>query len=458
MNRLLIVGDHPSLHRGFSSVGRHLARYLHRSGRWRVQFLGRYPRAAAAGEEPYQVFDVDAVAEEVDGGDERRFRDLLRVVIGDDPTDPRPTLLLSIGTPYDQRIVLESLEGIGRRSLVRLVGYMPVDYAPLPPASADLLGRIDVLVPFTAFARRALAEICPGIRSPMVSAPIPHGVDLDTFHPPDVTARRNLRRDLFGVDEDEVVVIGYFGRNSGHKRPDLALRIFAAFARGEYVRCRACDRVAAHPIDPIDGTGRAPAACPRCGSARLETGALHANARFYMHTELSARVERRYAGGWDLRTLATRCGVQEQVRFDGSLRIGEGVTDSELAARMGACDIHLLPFEGGGWELTVLETGACGVANVITAVGAPAEYAAPFSELVPAAALLLGPTGTRAFIDIGRAVEALERLATQPGYRRRLALSGPRVAAAHSWSIVGRQWEELARIIREDADFAASTA
>jgi glycosyltransferase involved in cell wall biosynthesis len=162
-----------------------------------------------------------------------------------------------------------------------------------------------------------------------------------------------------------------------------------------------------------------------------------------MHTELGTRGERRDSGGWDLERLAVRFGISAQVQFDRGLSIGEGVPASELALRMGACDIHLLPFEGGGWELTVLETAACGVVNVITDAGAPPEYAAPFSELVPVACRVFGATGMRSLIDVGQAVGALLQVAHQPGRRRRMSQSGQEEAVAYSWTVIGQAWHRL---------------
>src|SRR5205085_869184 len=126
------------------------------------------------------------------------------------------------------------------------------------------------------------------------------------------------------------------------------------------------------------------------------------------------------------------------------LQIGQGVPVAELAERMAACDVHLLPCEGGAWELTVLETGACGVPNVITDYAGPPEYAAPFSLLVPVGAYLTQRRGDlRGIIDEERAVAALSQLASSPRLRRRLGRSGVRVAASYSCEQVGETWQRV---------------
>lgn len=440
MGRLLIACDHPSLHRGFATVGRHIARGLHAGGRWQVRMIGRYPAAGVATAEPYDVLDAD-MHNDVAGEGDARFRSLLHATVGTTWPGTGPTVLLSIGTARDQQSVVDRLAETGLRPRVRLVAYMPVNYAPLPAAAARLLGHFDLLVPFTSFAAEALREVCRGA-GPAVSAPIPHGVDSRTFRPPDAEARRCLRLERFGLD-DSGFLVGYFGRNTAHKRPDLALRIFSTFARGAWSRCLACSGVTPWELDPIVDSRTAPSACGRCAATRMSAGTAREGACLYLHTERLSPAERAWSGGWDLAGLVERGGVADRVHIAPALRVGEGVTDLELAALMGTCDAHLLPSEGGGWELTVLETGACGVPNVITDTGGPPQYAAPFSLLVPPAACLPGTTGLRNFIDEGRAVDALVRLADDPNLRARLGGQGLAAAVAHAWPRVTQAWDRL---------------
>jgi glycosyltransferase involved in cell wall biosynthesis len=435
---VIVIGDHPALHRGFSTVGRHIARYLHGTGRWCVQFLARYPPPANAPAEPYEVFEG---AEEHEGDGTWRLTGMLRGLLADADDASAVVLVLSIGTPLDQCLVLGSVGEAGVRSRVRLVAYAPVNVAPIAPGTADVLRRFDVVVPFTNHARRALDQAC-GAAGPTVSPPIPHGVDIGAFRPPLPEARRRTRMDLFGLEDDDLLV-GYFGRNSGHKHPDMTVAVFAAFARGLYVTCRACARVTVADVDPLEGLATGPARCGVCGSDQLVTGARRDRARLYLHTELLDAKTRALSGGWDLARLARLYGISHQVVFSDALQIGEGVPEHELAWRMGACDIHFLPYEGGGWELTVLETAACGVANVVTDTSAPPEYAAPFSELVPTRLRLLDGAGLRGLIDPGSAVQALVRLADDPRHRQSLADHGLRSAARYAWAHIGPQWDQL---------------
>lgn len=448
MNRLILVADHPALHGGFSTVGARVARSLHVLG-WEVAYVARQAGPIPDAPLPFPVYEPDAFL------GERTARHPIASLVSDLLREVPPqtrTPLLCVGTPLDQRLLLDALEG-SERCRLQFVAYMPIDFAPLPPGVEAALRRFDVVVPFTEHARRTLLPWCSVPGSPILSVPIPHGVDCSIFRPPGAEARGIARRELLRAGDDAMVV-GFFGRNSGHKHAELALRIFTAFAKGHFARCAGCTRITPFDVDPIDFAAIPPERCARCGGESVEPARARPTARLYLHTEASSALDRSVSGGWDLDLLADRLGIGEAVVRDGSIQLGHGVSAQELARRMGACDVHLLPYDCGAFELTVLETGACGVPNVITDGEAPVEYAAPFSELVPPAMRWIAPEGTRAFMDLGLAVEALVRLADEPERRRSLAKKGPPVADRYSWEDIGSRWDHLLRSLLESGAHA----
>jgi glycosyltransferase involved in cell wall biosynthesis len=320
----------------------------------------------------------------------------------------------------------------GRRQLVDLTFYAAVDYTPSPPAMHELIEAVDRVVPATSFAALAIGD--------PVTHPIPHGVVTTMFHPLGPAERRAARaRELGAADE---TVVGYFGRNSHHKRPDLALRAFAHLATGAWASCAACGTTTTAEVG-CDGGFLPVGRCRRCGSGRVDDADPNPGAVLFMHTDLPDERERTMSGGFDLQVLARRYGVADRVRFDRSLGVGRGVAVERLAARMAAVDLHLLLCDGGGWELTVLETGACGVANIVTDYAGPATYAAPFSRLVPVGSQLIQPYGVEGVPDLDAAVDALVDLTNQPERRAELAAAGPPTAARYSWPQVGDRWHEL---------------
>lgn len=436
---LLVVGEHPTRHRGFATVGREVARSL-QAGGIAVRFVARDPPAPGAPAEPYEVLEVDRADDQAADAEERLARVLGEAVAAGEPDWRVP--LLSIGGLRSHAELLAALAQTGLRERVAVIAYLPVDLTPLPPRATSVLEGLDLVVPYTSFGADAIRRSGARVR---VAAPVPHGVDTNIFKPLGASERAAVRRQRFDVGEDELLV-GYFGYNSGHKRPDLALRIFAAWVHGGVASCAYCRATVERPLGPAGGAYGDLERCPRCDTGgAIESRPTQFAARLYLHTQLLTRRERRITGGWDLELMARRLGVHDRVLFEPSLQTDRGVNPGELARRMATCDVHLLPYEGGAWELTVLETAACGVPNVITAAGAPREYAAAFSILVPAGMRVQGPLGVRAFIDVGGAVEALERLAGDPGERELLGRRGIEVARAHQWHRIGDAWHRLLR-------------
>lgn len=445
---MVIVCENPTLHTGFSTVGRQVARSLHARG-VRVRYVARY-LGTDVPTEPYEVLEADRDGDpSADEGD-RLVRAVQAATAAD--SSGRGVPLLSIGALWQHG---ELLAALGQRHLPgvgQVMVYLPVESAPLPPIVAHTLERADVVVPYNAFGAQALRR--SGLTA-RIAPPIPHGVDADVFAPLAADERRAERQERFGLRDDELLV-GFFGRNCGHKRPDLVLRIFAAWVKGGVARCAGCTALVERPLGPLTGTYGTIARCPHCGAGDgFERQAGCPGARLYLHTELLTARERRISGGWDLERIACRLGVADRVEFEPSLRFGQGVAASELARRMAACDVHLLPYEAGAWELTVLETAACGVPNVITDAGAPPEYAAPFSLLVPPMMRVHALGGARAFIDVGRAVDALQQLADDRAQRHRLGQRGIEVARGHRWDLIGTRWLEA---LRGDCGGAASTS
>jgi glycosyltransferase involved in cell wall biosynthesis len=456
--RVLLVTDHPSLDRGFATIGRHVASRLHASGRWEVHYLGLFLDAAPsdAGAYPFAVYTPNADdLEDVPGA--RSAPELAGRLSGDLPPGQQRLVVVMMGAPWQVSVVARQLAASTDRPRLHLAVSVPVDYFPLPRTYDDLLAAVDTLAPYTELSRRAFVVALSGTRRPesTVTMPVLNGVDVSTFRPLARRERLAARAAYFGV-QDRDFVVGCFGRNTRHKRADLALRAFRVFVQGLWVICRNCDRATPFAFDPIDYAAHPPRRCRTCGARKLTRARARPDARLYLHAELLAGEALAASGGWDLELLVERMGLQRQVLFNRDLQVGRGVALTELAARMAACDAHLLLYEGGGWELTVLETAACGVPNVITDTANPPTYAAPFAVLIPPAAFETGPDGqVYALADELEAAQALARLADEPAVRRRLGRAGTRTAASYSWDRVGGIWldilDRLCEVGRPDA-------
>jgi glycosyltransferase involved in cell wall biosynthesis len=317
---------------------------------------------------------------------------------------------------------------------VRLSIYLAVDHAPTAPQVQELVAHCDRVIPSTRFGQLTLAEWIA------CDPPIPHGVDLAQFHPRSSEHRGAFRHSMFGLG-DGAFLVGYFGRNSGHKRADLALRVFAHVVLGAMTRCVRCAHLTVHELDAVGAASIHATTCRACGHDDLDPEPAR-DMTMYMHTDVAYRRMWLEGGGSDLVLLAQRLGVTDNVRFADLARPDEGTTDDMLVDLMNACDVHLMLSEGAGWELTVLETAACGVPNIVTDHAAPAEYARPFSRLVPPVYFHLDDRGCRAIADLDLAAAALVDLHDDSDERAALARRGPEVARSYSWDRVGDQWHE----------------
>lgn len=435
--RVIVLADHPSLHRGFATIGREVAAFLHAAG-FELAYAGYYRPDPAWRSPGYELVGV-----ELDDDDPARRAARVQVALEPLLAGRGPAVLLSIGTMGDQRAVLAALDELRGVPRPTTIAYAPTDFAPLPVQLMEVAERFDAVVPYSRFARAALLDCAAraGVGAGAIRDPIPHGVDVETFRPLSDERRRETRQRLFGLGDD-AVLLGFFGRNSGHKRADLVLHLAQALIHGRFTTCEGCARVQAHGLDR-EGYPRLPAGrCHSCGGSRLSPGQPCDQLHLYMHTDLHGEAARRITGGRDLAHIADRYQLGERVRFNEALEVGRGEPSDHLAQRMAACDVHVLPYDCAGWELTVLETGACGVPNVITDFATPPEYAAPFSRLVPPGGLML-EADARGLIDVDLALQALRGLIDDPVSRRRLGSHGPEVAARHAWPRVGAWWASL---------------
>jgi glycosyltransferase involved in cell wall biosynthesis len=437
----VIASDPPGRHTGFGRVAAQIATAL-AGRRWDVTWLCR-----STDQVPPPPAPIALVVARCRPGQPGLW-DLLGAAARAALDRAEAVDLICVDSPRDQLALLHVLRRERLRQRVRFVSYLPIDFAPVPPPHLELARAADVVVPYTEFGRRALLRgVGASDRQVQIASPIPHGVDTHCFTPPTPQVRCATRRQVFGVGEDELV-IGFFGRNASRKRPDLALRLVHHLHHGTYGRCERCRRVTVHELSPVDLAPVPAARCHHCGARDLTPGCAVRTARLYLHSEELTWQERRCFRGYQLGELVRRLELTGVVIREPALRPGAGLPEDELARRMGACDLHLLPSMGGGWELTVLEAAACGVPSVITDWAAPPEYAGPCSVLVPVGAHRIRRYGVEGVMDLHAGVEALLGLAASQELRATLGARGVEVARGLRQERVGDHWLRLLEELR----------
>ncbi len=275
-------------------------------------------------------------------------------------------------------------------SSIRRVAYLALDGTIRVPEAARALLAFDQVLVFTRWAaaevERALDGLRPAAR-PAIGI-VPHGVDVEAFHPsPELvaanlqsTGRALVKRAVFPRLErpEESFVVLNASRPGRRKRLDLTLGGFAEFARDKPPGVRLCLHQAI-----TSGESRA---------------------------ELSDGIE--------------RLGLGERIELNP---LGSGrLSDEALNQLYNACDVGLNTSMGEAWGLVSCEHAAAGAAQVVPRHSALAEIWAGAAELVEPVVRLApsgSPVGLAAVSPAAVAV-ALERLYREPARLERLAAAG----------------------------------
>lgn len=183
---------------------------------------------------------------------------------------------------------------------------------------------------------------------------IPHGVDLDAFRPP-APAERQRFRAAQGWEGSFIALC--VAKNQRRKGLGTLLEAWSSFARGR------------------------------------------ADARLILHTAPDS------PGGWDLAALANGLGCA------GSVGIHPRTLDRPaLAALYGACDLFVLPTQGEGFGIPLLEAMACGRVVLSSACTAVPGVVGDAGDLVtPAAEEIVPPAMVRRHLV--RAADLANRIA-----------------------------------------------
>jgi hypothetical protein len=358
-----------------------------------------------------------------------------------------PVIVL-LGSDAEQSRVVGALVVAGLRPRVRLALHIRAAGVPLEPGFAQTLRLADLIVTESALGDRAV-ERChdeAGVDRRALIERIDPLVTVDAGDTPSSPDRHRLRRELFGLDDDHLLIAC---EASERPAPALALQIFRFFADGLYWNCAACGRVTpfhlGEALEPI-----AVRACHRCGSSEGEQGRPEPMARLSVagvplhrasHTPGSIE--------WTTDDARRALGLEGRAFLAGDA--GPHAFDPERSAvdRLRCADIHLAPHPLADADPSVLIGCALGVPAIVPEFGALAERLGDAVRLVPPAVHLhTSRSHVMALMDVAHALEALRSLARDGDTRAEAGRAArARLAAWTPAEVMDRWMQAIERMV-----------
>lgn len=316
-------------------------------------------------------------------------------------TQLMPAAIILLNDPWVVAEVAAHLDNAGFTGAI--IGYCPVDGAPLPLSAVDGLSKLRSLVAYTEFGRQAFTDLfdTAEVTLPALDV-IPHGVDTGAFGlliPDDPAAsRKAAKAQLFPTEpkfQDSFVVFNG-NRNQPRKRIDVTMRAFADFARDK-----------------------------------------KPNVMLYLHM---AKID----FGWNVVELAKRFGITDRLIMSSTENALPSLSEKQLNLMYNACDVGLNTSAAEGWGLVSFEHAAAGAAQIVPGTETQKELWGGVAKIVEPCmtTTAIGQVADWHLVSEQAVTEALEEL-----YHDNHALESYAAQCRHhataphfSWNNIGDRW------------------
>lgn len=342
--RILIMSDSPFLDTGFGRVAREIGTHLVETGNYVVAQLAWF-HSANDRIVPFQVFPTSGKPGDQYG----------QLSFDEVASRFKPDVVMAMGDHW----MVKHLAGRPRN--YKLVGYFPVDGLPIRPEVADIFAAFDHAVFYGNFGAQGATQAKPSIACEI----IPHGVDVEAFHPLTSAERLAVRKTVTGADNS--FLVGMVGRNNSRKQLPRLLKAFSAFVKG-WTSCQDCGAIA-HGVFPQ-------CRASSCVSRNVKSSPPKDDAYLYLHCRSDDNA------GHDLHDLIKRYGLIGRVAMPQNYSVGHGCSDVLLNQIYNAMDVFTLPTGGEGWCLPALEAMASGVPILMTDYSGHLDFCAGYCETI----------------------------------------------------------------------------
>lgn len=300
---------------------------------------------------------------------------------------------------------------IGRarnRGNFKWIAYTPVDGAPVLDYWVPWFKSADQMVMETQYGVDEVAKAAPDVDTRFIY----HGCKPNVYFPLDPTTKAQIKTGIKyaqindmssmivkqGLPVDSFIV-GTFARNQPRKNFDKTLKAFKRFSRDKK------------------------------------------NVFLWLHASAIDQ-------GYNLPLLAKTMGIQDKLIFTPNYNIVNGLSEQDLNIVMNMWDVHLLPTQGEGFGIPILETMSAGVPQIVSDYTSQVEFAKFGGELIPLDEDDDFITGMphpveRAIPKPSRMEEILNKMYNDSAYRLELAKGARKKAETMTWAATIPQWEEV---------------
>ena len=299
--RLVFYGDAPSVATGFGKVSSNILPYLHATGDYEIYCFG-VNYMGVPHPYPFQIYPMLPNPQGDPYG-----RDKLQQILPQMDFDILFLLQDSFIMTFLPNVVNELRK---RGKNFRTVAYFPIDGTPWTEW-IEAMAAADVPVTYTEWGKKECIKAFPAIGDRLQV--IPHGINLKEFFPVSKEEKARLRKFYFGPHADKFIVINV-NRNQQRKDIPRSMMAFKEFHKE----------------------------CP--------------NSLLYLHM-----AEKDV--GWDLPRIAGHLDLKlgEEIIFPKNFNVNAGFPVQVVNELYNCADVCISTTQGGGWELSSIESMACKV-------------------------------------------------------------------------------------------------
>lgn len=391
MKKVLCWSDSPNAGSGFGTVSKHVIKALYNTGEYLIHQLAINDHGDFDSDVPWEI----RPAKLHDPADPQGREMFYHTLLNEDYDIV--WMLNDLYVTHDIHAIMRNIKmrikAKGRKPPV-FIYYYPVDNKGLECYGA--LEESDIIVCYSDFGKEQTLLATPHLEHKLVQ--IPHGVDVNTFHPLEEHKINELKQKYFSVSSDTVVVTN-INKNSRRKQIPYSMLAFKEFKQ----------------IVP--------------------------NSLMYVH----AIVNDPY--GYDLLKVAGSLGLElgRDIIFPHPNTFP--IPDKELNEIYNASDVFLTTHLGEGWGLTITEAMSAGVPVVAPnntcmpeQLGKESErgYMYPCNDYT-----WMDNSGFRVKGNMPDIVNAMIAAYTGKRYTNPKVIAANNWARQHSWEEITKRWIDL---------------